>query len=258
MGPTMPRILLADDERTLRLILGRTLRARGYAVAEAASGAATLDAITAEPPALLLLDVQLPDMTGWEVLRRLAAAGSLAVPTIVLSSAAPDPADLAARHGVTFLPKPFPLDTLLQLVADTLAVGEAADVSRRAAEQPPETSRAQGGRSDWPADAARELHRVCALVAKSAGGVPHADLLVCSTRSTRPSAADWVAVRRLAGDLAATYGVRVAPARTADGVAFRVAPAPPPHSQIERKQNRWDSIGAWVRRRWWERPRQGR
>lgn len=120
MGPTTPRILLVDDERTFRAILARALRARGYAVAEAASGAEALAAIRGVPPALLLLDVHLPDMTGWDVLRRLAAAGPVTVPTIVLSAAAPAP-DPAARHGSTFLAKPFALAAFLHLVADTLA-----------------------------------------------------------------------------------------------------------------------------------------
>ena len=122
MGTTVPRILLVDDERTFRLILARALRTRGYTVVEAASGAALLDLIERDPPLLLLLDVHLPDMTGWEALRRRAAAGSAPVPTIVFS-AAPLARDLAQRHGVAFLAKPFALDTFLRLVADTLDKG---------------------------------------------------------------------------------------------------------------------------------------
>lgn len=129
MGTTVPRILLVDDERNFRLILARALRTRGYTVVEAAAGAAILDLVEREPPLLLLLDVHLPDMTGWEVLRRLAAAGCATVPTIVFSAAPPEP-DLMERYGVAFLAKPFALDTFLRLVADTLDRGVHTEVVR--------------------------------------------------------------------------------------------------------------------------------
>jgi len=115
-----PRIILVEDEGPLRKILARNLLRRGYDVVEAATGAAALLAIRGAPPRLLLLDVNLPDMTGWDVLRALPTDLRRRVPTIVLSAAAQSPKRLDEFHEVTFLHKPFPFDTLLRLVADKL------------------------------------------------------------------------------------------------------------------------------------------
>src|SRR4051812_33189059 len=79
------RVLLVDDAPTFRAVVGRNLRSRGFTVREAGSVAEALAALRAEPPDLLLLDIDLPDRTGWDVLRDLAAAGQQ-VPTVVLSA----------------------------------------------------------------------------------------------------------------------------------------------------------------------------
>src|SRR3954467_4868289 len=88
------RVLLVDDAPTFRAVVVRNLRSRGFTVREAGSVAEALAALRAEPPDLLLLDIDLPDRTGWEVLRDLAAAGQQ-VPTVVLSAVRVNPARLA-------------------------------------------------------------------------------------------------------------------------------------------------------------------
>jgi CheY-like chemotaxis protein len=113
-------ILLVEDEGPLRAIIGRNLEKRGYRVVEAASGSAALATLRAGPPALLLLDVNLPDMTGWDVLRALPVDLRRRVPTIVVSAVMQNPKRLHEFSEVTFLHKPFPLETLLRLVADRL------------------------------------------------------------------------------------------------------------------------------------------
>ncbi|TDD28705.1 response regulator transcription factor [Actinomadura sp. KC06] len=65
------RLLVVDDEATVRELLSATLRFAGFRVTSAATGAGAVAAADDEPPDLVLLDVMLPDMDGFEVVRRL-------------------------------------------------------------------------------------------------------------------------------------------------------------------------------------------
>ena len=62
-------VLLVDDEPAIVNTLGRTLRAKGYVVQPVASGKDALVVVAEAPPDVMLLDINLPDLTGWEVLR---------------------------------------------------------------------------------------------------------------------------------------------------------------------------------------------
>lgn len=66
-------ILIADDDRRNRMLLETLLRFDGYDVHCADSGQAALEAIASEPTDLILLDLMMPDMDGFEVVRRLKA-----------------------------------------------------------------------------------------------------------------------------------------------------------------------------------------
>jgi DNA-binding response OmpR family regulator len=109
------RILIVEDEATLRRVLSRNLVSRGYLVREAGTAAEALGAVLAECPDLLLLDINLPDRSGWDVLREIQARG-LAVPTVVVSAVRASPSRLAEFRPLAYLHKPFPLDALLRLV----------------------------------------------------------------------------------------------------------------------------------------------
>lgn len=102
----------------MRRVLARNLIGRGLAVREAGSVAEALAAIAAAPPDLLLLDINLPDRTGWDVLREMNRAGT-PVPTIVLSAVRVTQSRLEEFRPLAFLPKPFPIETLLRLVFGT-------------------------------------------------------------------------------------------------------------------------------------------
>lgn len=81
-----PRILVTDDSEVARALFRRLLTRRGYIVEEAATGAAALEAVDADPPDLMLLDLRLPDIDGSEVLRQLRTERDLdALPTIMIS-----------------------------------------------------------------------------------------------------------------------------------------------------------------------------
>lgn len=110
-------ILLVEDDDPLRTIVARHLRARGHVVDEAASAEEASSAMAGGlRPGLLLLDINLPGDTGWDLLRRpdIAAAGS--PPVVITSATTISPRRLAEFHVAGYLPKPYPLETLLAIV----------------------------------------------------------------------------------------------------------------------------------------------
>jgi class 3 adenylate cyclase len=81
------RLLVADDNKVNRLLLGRTLQLQGHQVQSADNGRRALEMLRAEPFDLLLLDLEMPDLDGFAVLERLAADAELRdMPVIVTSS----------------------------------------------------------------------------------------------------------------------------------------------------------------------------
>ncbi|HEY7738635.1 MAG TPA: response regulator [Candidatus Limnocylindria bacterium] len=115
-GLAYPHVLVIEDEPNLRMIVRRNLEHRGVQVTEAADAAEALTAL-AEAPDLLLLDINLPDRTGWDVLRELRERGP--IPPTVVVSAVRVPAERLREFGVVaYLPKPFPIDALTRLVVE--------------------------------------------------------------------------------------------------------------------------------------------
>jgi len=109
------RVLVVEDEVTLRRIVARNLISRGLQAREAGTAQEAVEAVSDNPPDLLLLDINLPDQTGWELLRELKRRGN-AVPTIIISAVRVNQNRLDEFHPLAYLPKPFPLDALLRLV----------------------------------------------------------------------------------------------------------------------------------------------
>jgi DNA-binding response OmpR family regulator len=108
-------ILLVDDEPRLRQALARSLSARGHRVDEAGCFVDAMDAIEHTDYDLLLLDVNLPDATGWDVLRQLRATGH-ELPAIVISAIPPSAQRVREFRPLGVLHKPFPIESLLRLV----------------------------------------------------------------------------------------------------------------------------------------------
>jgi two-component system response regulator QseB len=108
-------ILLVDDEIRLREALARSLAARGHHVHQASTGGEAISAATAASYDMLLLDINLPDATGWDVLRHLRANGR-SLPTVVFSAVPPSAERVREFKPVGVLHKPFPIDALLRLV----------------------------------------------------------------------------------------------------------------------------------------------
>jgi DNA-binding response OmpR family regulator len=113
--PQFRRVLLVEDEVPLRTVISRNLTSRGIQVCEAGTASEAVAAATSEHHDLLLLDINLPDQTGWEVLRELKRRGT-EVPTIVVSAVRVSQSRLEEFHPLAYLPKPFPIEALLRLV----------------------------------------------------------------------------------------------------------------------------------------------
>ena len=108
------RVLIVEDDDALRPIVVRHLRAQGFAVSEATSAEeATAVLGGGLRPDAVLLDVNLPGDTGWDLLRgpALAAAGS--PPVVITSAGSVSPKRLAEFRCAGWLPKPFPMETLV-------------------------------------------------------------------------------------------------------------------------------------------------
>jgi excisionase family DNA binding protein len=112
-----PLVLVVDDDARLREFVRVNLEMDGYEVREAADAAEGLAALEQEPPDLILLDVMMPGMDGWEMLRRVQERhGVGTIPVIMFSGKADEAAsDRAAEHGAqAFIGKPFDPQALIE------------------------------------------------------------------------------------------------------------------------------------------------
>lgn len=84
--PATPRrVLIVDDEPAVAALLRRVLEAEGHHTAVAGNGRAALERVADRNPDLVILDVDMPEVDGFEVCRRLKAASETRLPVLVLS-----------------------------------------------------------------------------------------------------------------------------------------------------------------------------
>jgi DNA-binding response OmpR family regulator len=111
------RVLMVEDDESLRQIVSRHLRAQGYEVDEAASAEGAAIALdNGLRPDVVILDLNLPGDTGWDVLRSPALAAAGSPPVIIASATTVSPKRLAEFGVAGYLPKPFPLETLIATI----------------------------------------------------------------------------------------------------------------------------------------------
>jgi diguanylate cyclase (GGDEF)-like protein len=132
------RILIVEDDVETAFALAETLRDEGYRVDHAADGAECLRRALEKSPDLVLLDVNLPGMNGFDTaafLRR--ATATRGVPILFLSGMDGLPARVRDEHleQVDFMPKPFTLDELLARIQLSIGQGRVRETLKRAAEQ---------------------------------------------------------------------------------------------------------------------------
>jgi DNA-binding response OmpR family regulator len=121
MSESARRVLIVEDDESLRRIVARHLRAKGYEVEETASAeAATAILGDGLPPGIVLLDLNLAGDTGWDLLRQPALAAAGSPPVVITSATTVGPRRLAEFHCAGYLPKPYPLDTLVATLEQAL------------------------------------------------------------------------------------------------------------------------------------------
>jgi excisionase family DNA binding protein len=110
-------ILIVDDDDRLREFVRVNLEMEGYSVREAADAEQGLAALEEEPPDLILLDVMMPKVDGWEMLRRVQERhGVGSIPVIMFSGKVEEEAmrDAASRGAQGFIGKPFNPQQLIE------------------------------------------------------------------------------------------------------------------------------------------------
>ena len=118
----MPSVLIVDDDPSIRKLVATTLEdVAGFELVEAGDGVEALELAREEAPAIVLLDIDMPGIDGFEACRRLRAQPQTADATVVmLTAAADEEAERAAEEAGAdlFITKPFSPLELLRLVSD--------------------------------------------------------------------------------------------------------------------------------------------
>ena len=134
MNPT--RVLVVDDEAPIRLLCRVNLEAEGMQVLEAADGLAGVEAARAERPDVILLDVMMPGMDGWQVAERLVEDDKTNhIPLIFLTARAElrDRARGLELGGVDYITKPFnpvELASVVEQLLERVRRGERDELRR--------------------------------------------------------------------------------------------------------------------------------
>ncbi len=112
-----PGILVVEDDPDLLGLVEMLLQDAGHRVRTAAHGLQALERVAEEMPGLILLDMRMPVMNGWEFAREFRARHGRACPIVVVTAA--ENAQLRAREveADAWLAKPFDLDDVLRMVA---------------------------------------------------------------------------------------------------------------------------------------------
>ena len=114
------RILLVDDEPQLRRALKSTLCALGFVVADAATGEAALEVVRSEKFDLVLLDINLPGLSGLEICRAIRARSDVGILMLTVRDRAEDKIEALDAGADGYVTKPFDINELLARVRATL------------------------------------------------------------------------------------------------------------------------------------------
>lgn len=117
------RILVVDDDVDIQALTGTVLAGAGYEVTLASNGPEALEALQAAGFDLVLLDINMPDMSGWETLRLLRADdGSTNLPVVIFSvkGQVRDKIHAMQEGAVDYITKPFEIDDLVSRVERVL------------------------------------------------------------------------------------------------------------------------------------------
>lgn len=120
----MAKILIVEDEPNVRKLVVVNLARRGHHVLEAENGQRAWEHLNSQKPALLILDIKLPDLSGWDVLDRISTVPALStdLSVIVMTASPLDPATVLNKYPFVadIIIKPFNTDKLLMAVQRVL------------------------------------------------------------------------------------------------------------------------------------------
>lgn len=182
----MTRILVIEDDPSIRLGLEDTLRAKGYDVSVATRGADGLALAESERPDLIVLDIMLPDTTGFDVCRQLKSRSSAVAntPVIILSARG---AELDRVRGLElgaddYVTKPFSLMELLARIAAVLrragAVATEGPDELRFGDVIIDFARQRASIGDRPVELSNRGYRILEVFARRRGDVVSRDTLL--------------------------------------------------------------------------------
>jgi len=128
------RVLVVDDEAPIRELCRVNLELAGFDVDEAADGVQALEAVRRRRPDVVLLDLMMPNMDGWETLQRLKSDDeTAAIPVILLTARSSEDDQMRGWTGgiLEFVPKPFNPQALATAVREALEPRDPADEEAR-------------------------------------------------------------------------------------------------------------------------------
>lgn len=131
---TPRRVLIVDDEEGIRVLCRVNLELSGFDVLEAPDGMAGLEMAREEHPDLIFLDVMMPQMDGWDVLRRLKEDAATASIPVVMLTARTSEADQIRAWGegvLDYLSKPFNPQTLEDVAIAAMEPRDSSDDNAR-------------------------------------------------------------------------------------------------------------------------------
>ncbi|MCW2499595.1 MAG: transcriptional regulator [Frankiales bacterium] len=119
----MPHVLIVDDDAFIRDLIADILGLEGYTVRAAVDGLAGVREYTALRPDCVVLDVMMPGINGFEVLRQMRCVDDLPVPVIMLTAAGEPESEREAWVGGAdfFLQKPFEAEQLVEVMESLLS-----------------------------------------------------------------------------------------------------------------------------------------
>ena len=131
-------VLVVDDDPSIRKMIVAALKRDGYVFCEAPNGKEALDVMRKEHPNVVVLDLMMPVLSGWDVLReRMADAALKRIPVIIISANRdPEIAQAVSKGICAFLPKPFDISALSALVRSCMSPPMAPMAPEQAPQRP--------------------------------------------------------------------------------------------------------------------------
>jgi CheY-like chemotaxis protein len=125
MDKPVRRILVVDDDDAIRALLFTILRRRGFLIDTARNGVEAIACIERCSYSLMLLDLMMPQMSGWDVLRHLDQCGSeRPLPLVIVLTAGNEPRDLNPTYVAGTVRKPFDVELLLDTITACISTQE--------------------------------------------------------------------------------------------------------------------------------------